>query len=511
MRLVIRDAAFNPFLFDSSTSVPYRFHVKYTDADAVLDMPTALYFREMLHVYPTARFILTTRGMDDWKKVFMKHVDEIEAHYDGFIPYRIKALLLHAFGSLTDGDEMMAHHAAHLDAVRVAVPANQLLEIDVTAPGSLSAVCRFLGLSDGLCREPGNASIAHAESRHMNHAHGFNKQIPERSFFFPEIFSQPWKSKQQYALTCVKDSSGTEAVGYKPWAPSKHAFVGLITLFGEKNRKSNELGSALLQSFVSLVNLRRLQAKHDVVMLVVGELSARVIGMFETEGIRVVSMPTVCGDLENPYGKTEDKRFVDINRAKLRLWSMTEYDQVYYLDGDVMITSSEGVFDDNGRLLAGNKGLLSPINGGRMVVKTSLQTFNNMYDVACSLDYSHRIGWMEIGPVNQNTYEVIDWNFHGANTDQGLFHFFTLQHWASIVVEATTGFVHFSGPSKVMRAKSLTRYPVKSYSAALSFLRLTANLTLSYPTSMNIGQSLVFRLMHVSNVSDRLFLISVHD
>jgi hypothetical protein len=94
MRLVIRDAAFIPFLFNFSTSVPYRFHEKYRNADAVLDVPTALYFREMLHVYPTARFILTTRGMEKWRKSITKHLAEIEAHYDGFIPYRIKALLL---------------------------------------------------------------------------------------------------------------------------------------------------------------------------------------------------------------------------------------------------------------------------------------------------------------------------------------------------------------------------------------------------------------------------------
>ena len=46
---------------------------RYDDVDSAEDIPTAHYYEQLLHAYPTAKFVLTVRGERNWLARFACH------------------------------------------------------------------------------------------------------------------------------------------------------------------------------------------------------------------------------------------------------------------------------------------------------------------------------------------------------------------------------------------------------------------------------------------------------
>lgn len=54
----------------------------FDDVDAVVDLPAAMYWRELLEAYPEAKVILTVRDVDDWYQSMVRHIEVMRAAGD---------------------------------------------------------------------------------------------------------------------------------------------------------------------------------------------------------------------------------------------------------------------------------------------------------------------------------------------------------------------------------------------------------------------------------------------
>lgn len=133
----------NDVISGTSHSPDFR---RYDDADAVLDLPTAWFFEELLQAYPEAKCILTVRDEDAWWQSIRAHMGEIfgmaTREQD---PVRWD-LRCHVYGSAHPQEFIYRkRYREHNARVRAVVPADRLLVMDVTAGDGWAPLCAFLG------------------------------------------------------------------------------------------------------------------------------------------------------------------------------------------------------------------------------------------------------------------------------------------------------------------------------------------------------------------------------
>jgi Sulfotransferase domain len=123
----------------------------YSDYQSAVDWPTAGFFRELANEYPGARFVLTHRNPETWADSFRKTIYGRLAGRDEKPPeVRDCLAMAHAVIEKTgipvvlDRGVLMSAFVAHREAVRTAIPANSLLEFDVSE--GWEPLCEFLGL-----------------------------------------------------------------------------------------------------------------------------------------------------------------------------------------------------------------------------------------------------------------------------------------------------------------------------------------------------------------------------
>ena len=122
---------------------------RYDDLDAVLDLPAAWYFQEILAAYPAAKCILTVRDEDSWWP-------SIEEHFNSLVPVPRRAvdpfrwqLRNLVYGSATAEEEPYRQvYRAHNARVRDSLPSEQLLVLDIVAGQGWEALCPFLGVPE---------------------------------------------------------------------------------------------------------------------------------------------------------------------------------------------------------------------------------------------------------------------------------------------------------------------------------------------------------------------------
>jgi len=153
-------------VLDGSNPKP-DFH-RYDDVDAVTDIPSAYFYRELLEAYPEAKAILTVRDVDDWWK-------SIERHVNVHFPYKppkmfgydsrrralgssplsdpgadnhFKMLLLNAVYGSTIAMEYpyKKKYLDHNAGVVQEVPPERLLVMDITAGDGWEKLCSFVGM-----------------------------------------------------------------------------------------------------------------------------------------------------------------------------------------------------------------------------------------------------------------------------------------------------------------------------------------------------------------------------
>ena len=139
---------------------------RYDDIDAVLDVPSAFFFRELLVAYPSAKVILTVRDLDEWWVSIREHFkrlpilwptwkDHLRERMQGADTIRewvensrfrsnVRSLV---YGS-ADAREFMykKRYREHNAAVMHEVPPDRLLVMDIVAGDGWATLCPFLGL-----------------------------------------------------------------------------------------------------------------------------------------------------------------------------------------------------------------------------------------------------------------------------------------------------------------------------------------------------------------------------
>ncbi len=124
---------------------------RYDDVDAVTDLPAALFYQELLEVYPNTKCILTTRPEEDWLR-------SVRRHYQVSVPEYLKgqSILLEearrtqefAYGSSEVVPFLyLKRYQDHNRLVQHDIPANQLLVMDLKQNMGWEPLCEFLGVS----------------------------------------------------------------------------------------------------------------------------------------------------------------------------------------------------------------------------------------------------------------------------------------------------------------------------------------------------------------------------
>jgi hypothetical protein len=238
--VVIHDKSLNPFLLKDERT--FNFTGRYDAADAAVDIPTALYFAELLQEYPDAKFILTIRDKQDWYRASKAHMSQLKTHYKGAIPFRVKALLTRAYGTIDDHKTTwLEKYNKHNTEVRKVIPEAQLLVMDIAAGDGWLQLCGFLGRRDGPCNDSSTVSFPrdiHTPGDHVAPYHTLFESMPDTPL--------------SLACQTAEDGAGTERyIGVKPWKPTSHAYVTLLSEPSDPGRRGY-----FMDALVSMQSIR---------------------------------------------------------------------------------------------------------------------------------------------------------------------------------------------------------------------------------------------------------------
>ncbi|MEQ8689375.1 MAG: sulfotransferase, partial [Pseudomonadales bacterium] len=119
--------------------------------NAAVDWPTASFYRELHEAFPDARFVLTYRDPDTWAESFSDTIYHSIAGRAAAPPQARDWLDMAAdviaragFPMGLDRQQLAAAFTAHNDAVKAALPSEQLLVFQVKE--GWSPLCDFLGV-----------------------------------------------------------------------------------------------------------------------------------------------------------------------------------------------------------------------------------------------------------------------------------------------------------------------------------------------------------------------------
>jgi hypothetical protein len=118
--------------------------------ESAVDWPTAGFYRELHAVYPSAKFVLTVRSPESWAESFSETIYKLQAGGDR-APAAMKpwfdmangVVLKSGFPFGLDVAGLAKAFVAHTDAVKAAIPADQLLIYEVK--DGWDPLCGFLG------------------------------------------------------------------------------------------------------------------------------------------------------------------------------------------------------------------------------------------------------------------------------------------------------------------------------------------------------------------------------
>jgi hypothetical protein len=137
------DRRLNAVIFGATAQPDFRV---YDDVDAVLDIPSACFYDELLAAYPEAKCILTVRSEDAWWASIEHHfntktpVDSEEKH-----PFKWTVRNL-VYGSSRAKEFLFRkRYREHNERVRARVPPSRLLVLDISAGDGWEKLCPFLG------------------------------------------------------------------------------------------------------------------------------------------------------------------------------------------------------------------------------------------------------------------------------------------------------------------------------------------------------------------------------
>jgi len=136
-------------------------------------------------------------------------------------------------------------------------------------------------------------------------------------------------------------------------------------------------GVIALAHSISLYN-----KKYDLTVLVSDTVSDQTLGMLSDKKIRF----KIIAEIKNPQSLGDDERNFKYMYTKLRIFELSEYDKIVYLDADMIVCGNiEALFGHPhmsaviaGGLLAANS-TWKDLNAGLLVVEPNKNTFQRLY------------------------------------------------------------------------------------------------------------------------------------
>lgn len=122
----------------------------YEGFQSAVDWPTAAFYRELHEEYPEARFVLTVRSPESWADSFGATIarlvegrDEAPEDMRPWLGMVRRLLDQNGLEAGLSRDALAERFSAHVEAVKAAIPAEQLLVFDVKQ--GWAPLCAFLG------------------------------------------------------------------------------------------------------------------------------------------------------------------------------------------------------------------------------------------------------------------------------------------------------------------------------------------------------------------------------
>ncbi|MBK0399946.1 hypothetical protein H0I76_12160 [Limibaculum sp. M0105] len=125
----------------------------YASYGSAVDWPTAGFFRELHAAYPTAKFVLTVRNPESWQASFEETIykllalpDLVPEHARPWHEMCVSVVARTGFPLGLDAAALRQRFEAHTEAVKAAIPADQLLVYQVKE--GWGPLCAFLGVPE---------------------------------------------------------------------------------------------------------------------------------------------------------------------------------------------------------------------------------------------------------------------------------------------------------------------------------------------------------------------------
>ena len=464
------DAALVPFLYPDRI---YNFTRRYDHVDAVVGDPVSHYYAEMLREYPDAKFVLTARPSSDWLTSFAQHMARTRELYGNALPFRVKSMIETMYGTSEDEPATwLAKYNTHNTHVQRVIPKSQLLELDVSGEGAWQQLCAFLDRTDGRCGDAAGAlPRERSEEARAQHA-------------------------ERERIISVK-----EIVSNRPGNTTRYAYVALLVNASDPGKRDY-----LVSLLVAIESLKKTQPKHDVIIMVNGPISPNDTLLLQSAATRIVHVKPIGANLDRAYDDY-DVDIAGVYRAKVRALQLIEYEQVIYFDTDILFNKNcDKVFAQNAGLM-GRPASTSPLNAGFLVLQPSIQSLNDINDVALTGSYRADVGWLEYGLIpgsRTSQGRTIDWSFYGACTDQGLFFYYYAllkkTAWIRYSQLWDDAYVHYAGDIKPLHISHPSQLPQDSRIAYLDkYRRIYKALQIRFgdlvkiPTWVSIYMSLLLR------------------
>ncbi len=123
----------------------------YRGCESAIDWPTAGFFRELHAAYPSAKFVLTHRTPESWAESFSATIykllqmkDQVPPEMRAWLDMGIAVISKTGFPGGLDVPALERAYVAHNEAVKAAIPVDQLLVYQVT--DGWEPLCAFLGV-----------------------------------------------------------------------------------------------------------------------------------------------------------------------------------------------------------------------------------------------------------------------------------------------------------------------------------------------------------------------------
>lgn len=260
---------------------------------------------------------------------------------------------------------------------------------------------------------------------------------PSKGTDSTQIATNPSISLTSSSSTQVNQVEQTSKMGaiLDPPKSSPYAYVTLISGIDKSLRYRGFLYNALIMKRA----LKDSGSTADFIAMI--GFSEKDTSLFDDDMNLLRSQGIIPFFLPRFVDESHPLNFAEMALLKITPWSFTQYERVQFFDGDVMPTKNMDCFFS----LSTNTftvGLVSPLNSGWYLALPNMEDYNYMKEKAVwrlGRDWDKVNGWKEMMPPNmkyRGGKPVKEWEFNGADMDQGLFtHYFIINHGHALLID----------------------------------------------------------------------------